>query len=255
MSATGPNGRKLAIEVQLAHLPEDEARLRTERLRAENHEVLWVTHHCNWVAQLPAVGLHLQQHASLDPRADDIGDGTYCWIQEGILTCDSVGEVVGGRRRPALSTFLDLYLEQRVRWAPRRPEQYGWALTTDWETHLEWQNRRIIDLENQVEQAHSSWQSMSAAYEQQRRELAEVQRQLVNHQSQQRLANHQAQEQLANHQAKVCAAEEQVRAVHQERQNAMMKAKHYQRENDQLRQALTRTFRGRLFLKRIGPKP
>jgi Competence protein CoiA-like family len=142
--------RALAVEVQLAALPFGEAQQRTADMQAEGYQVVWLTHHCDWVARLPAVGLHVERNES-GYRATEI-DGNYYSVKEGMLKPDEHGQLVGGRRRPALGTFIDFVaLDGRLHWAQQEQDRYGWAQMDQWREHLQRQGARIATLEEQVE--------------------------------------------------------------------------------------------------------
>lgn len=237
VSATSPDGRKLAVEVQLAHLAESEAHRRTDLLLAERHEVLWITHHCNWVAQVPAIGLAVE--TVRQDRATEI-DGKHYSVSEGILTCASSGDLRGGTKT-ALETFLSYFHEQRVHWALLRPAQYGWALDVDWEKRLNWQTTRIAELEGQLRQIERS-RAQSVADHQ--RELAEARARLAEQEAQQRLTNRTAQETLVDN-------TKRIQDLHQSWSTAGATAQQYQRANNDIRNALKKTRWGARFLRRF----
>lgn len=156
--AVAPDGRRLAVEVQLAYLSEDEARKRTEDLRAEDCEVLWVTRHCNWVERLPAVGLAKQE--TRRSRATLI-DGAYYWLHQGVLTCQPDKELHRSAA-PSLEQFFEFYGQHRVSWALVHLEHYGWAVDSDWKKHLEWQAHQITDLKGKAAAMHDEIEKLRA---------------------------------------------------------------------------------------------
>ena len=240
VSATAPDGRKLAFEVQLAHLNESDAQRRTDQLLAVGHEVLWITHHCNWVVQLPAVGLNVQ--AVREGPATEI-DGNHYSLREGILTCGPNGRLRGGSQT-ALETFLYRYHKQQVHWAPLRPAQYGWALDTDWEKHLTWQTHRIMELEKEVREAELTRQQSAADHE---RELGEIREQLVDQKAQEQLANQRAHELLVD-------SQKRIQDLDHAWNTAKAAAQQYQRANATIRDALNQTRWGTRFLRRFDKR-
>lgn len=242
VSATALDGRKLAVEVQLAHLNESEAQRRTELLLAQGREVLWITHHCNWVDRLPAVGLNIQavpEGAVPDGPATKIDDNYYA-VREGILTCGPNGDLRGGKQT-ALESFLRRYHEQQVHWALLRPEQYGWALDTDWERHLDWQAHHITELEEELRQADITRQQVTADHEDQ---LAAIREQLANHRAREQQVIQEAQAQLAENQRRI-------QELSQACNTAKTAAQQHQRANAKIRDALKGTRWGTRFLKRF----
>jgi hypothetical protein len=247
-------GRQLAVEVQPGYLRDDEVEARTAKLRAEEHEVLWLTRHCNWVQQQPAVNVR-----ALDRAVDDstrIGESYYL-VREGVLCPDPSGELVAGQRDVALGTFLDLFSQGRIGWAMLRDEQYGWAVTEDWQKHLERQGRRVADLERQLQQALQAQRRLEAVRIDERRELTST-----------RSAVAATRTQLQAEQAQARAIAEQLEAVRDERDNGMQLAEQLEAVRDErdngmqvaeqrgarlrdLQERLARTALGRRVLRQV----
>ena len=239
--AKAPDGqRRLAVEVQLVHLSESDAQHRTGLLLAEHVEVLWITHHCNWVVQLPAIGLNVQTIP--DGPATEI-DGLYYSVREGILTCGPNGQLQGGRET-ALETFMDRYLKQEAHWALLRPTQYGFALDTDWEQHLEWQGGRIEELEENLQRVQDIYRERVADHE---RQLAEIR---TDHQHQLGEIREQLARQESQDQMRIRMMEDQIGALHRARDTAESAGLHHREANKQLQDALNSTWWGARFLKR-----
>ena len=93
-------------------------------MQAEGYHVLWRTHHCHWVARQPAVGLHVEPHATPPYSTTQIEDRFYS-VKEGVLEWDPQRGMVGGRRRPALAHFLDDYASGAVHWGLRTTDTDG----------------------------------------------------------------------------------------------------------------------------------
>ena len=128
-----------------------------------------------------------------------------------------------------------------MHWALLRPEQYGWALDADWEKHLDWQTRRIAQLEGELRQADISQQQIAADHE---RELADIREQLAKLRAQEQLAIREAQAQLAD-------SQKRIRDLDKAWNTAKTATQQYQRANAKIRDALKETWWGPRFLKRF----
>lgn len=200
--------------------------------------MLWLTRHCNWVQQQPAVNVR-----ALDRVVDDstrIGEGYYL-VREGVLSPDPGGELVAGQRNVALGTFVDLFGQGRIGWAMLRDEQYGWAVTKDWQRHLERQGRRVADLERQLQQALQAQRRLEAVRVDERRELTST-----------RSAVAATRTQLQAEQAQARAIAEQLEAVQDERDSAVQVAEQRGARLQDLQPRLGRTALGRRVLRQVN---
>lgn len=200
--------RKLAVEVQLAHIPLEEARRRTEAVQAEGYQLLWLTHHCHWVARLPAVGLHVEQDAT-KYSTTQIEDRFYS-VKEGVLQWTQEQRMAGGRRRPSLDSFIDQYATGAVQWACQDNDRYGRAVRGDWEKHLKWQGQRISELEKELSGCHRARQQLLTQHEEQQRRLDS------------------AGEELATRNAQVQEMADQIGMLRKERADVVSRAEQWQ---------------------------
>ncbi|MFQ1002812.1 competence protein CoiA family protein [Modestobacter sp. SSW1-42] len=229
------SGRRIALEVQLSPLSLDEAVRRTGLLAAGGHEVLWLTRNRDWVDQLPAVGLHVEEE---QPRyATTEVHGRFYSVREGFLTADSHGRIAPGKR-PALETFLRHFVAGRVQWAvagaDRHGEHSGWATMDSWRQHTAWQARRLHDLESRLRAAESDRQRLDALVESRVRELDRTRDALAV----EKAAAEDVRRQLSDSTSRLDAE----RAATEQRA----------RESARCRELLQETFWGRRLLKRIG---
>jgi hypothetical protein len=101
--------------------------------------------------------------------------GRFYSVREGFLSSASSGQLVPGRKRPALETVLRQIVGGRVQWAragvDQRGEHWGWATMEDWRQHTEWQAKRLLHLESRVKASESRQQRLEASLEQREREL------------------------------------------------------------------------------------
>jgi hypothetical protein len=170
-------GRLIAYEVQLSAIPFAEARERTEKLQALGYEVVWLARNLNWVDRLPAVGLHVQDKSA--PKTTDV-HGRYYFVREACLACEPTsGELRPGRIRAALEVFLRLHLSQEVQWGSVRYDSYGfqwgWAKMDDWQRHLDWQAKRLAELEAEAQAHVEKHRRLEALLETRQVELARAQ--------------------------------------------------------------------------------
>jgi hypothetical protein len=147
-------GRRLAYEVQLSPISLALARQRTETLRASGFRVLWLTRNVDWVDGLPGVGL-LEEGERPAAYVTTQVHGRFYSVMEGCLAWHPErARLLPGLRRPAMETFLRKHLHGQVESGPytsgRTGMRSGWATMDDWRRHMEWQARRIAELEANV---------------------------------------------------------------------------------------------------------
>ncbi|MGK8487090.1 competence protein CoiA family protein [Nocardia asiatica] len=153
------HGRGFAVEVQWSPLDVTGARARTEEMRAAGVDhVLWLTRGCNWVEQLPALGIK-----SFDPDDSDYRAHTG-WLE--------MRPNIGLRVQEAsVGAVLRQWVDGELAWACRDHTKAGWATVTDWEQHT----KRQADIINGLGRKLASAQD---AYAESQRTIAEEARQL-----------------------------------------------------------------------------
>ncbi|MGW4121358.1 competence protein CoiA family protein [Nocardia sp. NPDC004711] len=138
------DGRGYAVEIQWSPLTVEEAHARTEHHRtAGADEVLWLTRSCNWVEQLPALGIK-----SFTPTS-----GGHYFAHTGYLRHGRRAEL---RVEPiAVRQFLDAWIEGELAWGYRETEKAGWATVTDWTAYTAEQADEIDQMRRKVESANA----------------------------------------------------------------------------------------------------
>jgi len=176
------HGRRLAIEIQVSYIRLSEAQRRTELLTANGYDVVWLTRNLDWVDQMPAVGLHVEEERPRY-RTTEV-HGRFYSVREGILSCGTSGRLVPGVKRPALDTFLKHYVGQSTRWAAvgcdGHGEHFGWAMTDDWQQHMGWQAKQLREFTNERTQQESRLRLLQSSLEDRERDLRLVTRELSN---------------------------------------------------------------------------
>ncbi|WP_458686359.1 competence protein CoiA family protein [Nocardia tengchongensis] len=136
------DGRGYAVEIQWSPLTVEEARARTEHHRAAGaDEVLWLTRSCNWVEQLPALGIK-----NFTPTS-----GGHYFAHTGYLRHGRRTEL---RVEPiAVQHFLDAWIAGELAWGYRQTKKEGWATVTDWTAYTPEQADEIDQMQLKVEAA------------------------------------------------------------------------------------------------------
>ncbi|WP_280359224.1 hypothetical protein [Nocardia otitidiscaviarum] len=132
------DGKGYAVEIQWSDLDYEAARQRTDGLRDAGCEnILWLTRHCDWVEQLPALGLRDFDPQQRDYRAHTgylaIGTGDRLYVE----TC-------------SIRWFLGQWTTDALAWAYRNRTTAGWATVTDWQAYTRQQDDKIRQQAHQL---------------------------------------------------------------------------------------------------------
>lgn len=135
--------RGYAVEIQWSPLDYTDAVARTSELRSAGADhVLWLTRSCNWIEQLPALGIK-----SFDPAGSDYRAHT------GFLTY----RPRAGLRDTEISVrnMLRQWVADEIAWAYRDHKKAGWATVIDWTQHTKAQANTIAEQRRQLDVARA----------------------------------------------------------------------------------------------------
>ncbi|QLY33949.1 hypothetical protein H0264_18485 [Nocardia huaxiensis] len=162
-------GRGYAVEIQWSPLTVEEARTRTEHHRAAGAEVLWLTRSCNWVEQLPALGIK-----SFTPTA-----GGHYFAHTGFLHRSRRATL---RVEPiAVREFLDAWIGGDLAWGHRETMKAGWATVTDWTEYTAEQAKDLTQMRRKVEAADTRAAQQAEAICKQNKRIDELTADIARH--------------------------------------------------------------------------
>lgn len=114
--------RQFAIEVQWSRLSREDVLRHTAVMASEGCSVLWLTWHCDWLAEVPAAAIK-----SFEP-----GSSLNYQLSQGLLYREQ--EQLQPRKHPVrLDLFLKRWTNGEAAWGYHKSDRGGWASVIDWE--------------------------------------------------------------------------------------------------------------------------
>ncbi|MGW0323952.1 competence protein CoiA family protein [Nocardia sp. NPDC003183] len=160
--------RALAIEVQWSSLSRDDVHRHTAELAARGCSVVWLTWHCTWLTQVPALAID-----KFWPDATTATALEYS-ISQGLLFANDSGLLAPRRQKQPLGRFFERWAHDEMAWGYRKINRGGWATVRDWEQETKRQTAVIATHESTIAARDQQIAGLNTTIDRQTIEFAEM---------------------------------------------------------------------------------